>query len=134
MFTARGSYASRSLFGTFVTATFFEKPLREALVGEESVISFYEHVRKLGNDLPYPMFPEKGGLLPFGSVNGVHNLNWLTNGPPDKWQVVYWFFDGLEFIQCGDSFSRFLLKLLRHEYLRRELPVCDEPFGFQAKR
>lgn len=39
--------------------------------------------------LPYPVFPEPGGLLPFGWLGDINTLNWLTVGPPDRWPVVY---------------------------------------------
>ena len=41
-------------------------------------------------DVPYPVFPEPGGLLPFGRVGGMDNLNWLTVGEPDQWPFVYY--------------------------------------------
>jgi hypothetical protein len=41
-------------------------------------------------DLPYPMWPEPGGLLPFGTTDFGDFLFWATRGPPDDWRVVVW--------------------------------------------
>ncbi|MDI1477255.1 hypothetical protein [Polyangium sp. y55x31] len=40
------------------------------------------------NGLPYPVFPEPGGLLPWGYTINGDALFWLTKGTPDKWTVV----------------------------------------------
>lgn len=40
--------------------------------------------------VPYPVFPEPGGLLPFGSFGDVDVLNWLTVGEPEAWPFVYY--------------------------------------------
>jgi len=39
--------------------------------------------------VPYPSYPEPGGLLPFGSLGDVHTLAWLTVGESDRWPMVY---------------------------------------------
>jgi hypothetical protein len=41
-------------------------------------------------EIPYPVFPEPGGLLPFGTLGDVDNLNWLAVGEPDRWPFVYY--------------------------------------------
>jgi hypothetical protein len=74
--------------------------------------------------------------LPFGSVVDVQNLNWLTARPPNRWDVVYFYFDGLEFTRLeGDSFGRCLLKMLRQEYTGLERPSSlKPPFEFTELR
>lgn len=110
----------------------FNKPLPDILSGKGSVIAIYEYVRSQGYDWSYKMFPQPGGLLPFAAINDVHNLNWLTVGLPDKWDVVYWFSDGLEFIHLkGDTFSRFLMKVLRKQEAESVLPSFEPPFTFK---
>lgn len=44
-------------------------------------------------DVPYPRFPQPGGLLPFGTLGDVHTLNWRTIGGPDQWVFVYHSFE-----------------------------------------
>jgi hypothetical protein len=39
---------------------------------------------------PYPVFPQPGGLLPFGTLGDVDILNWLTVGEPEQWPFVYY--------------------------------------------
>jgi hypothetical protein len=113
----------------FRDASLFGKHLREALCGEESIIQSYKRLAtETDYPCPHPTYPEPGGLLPFASVNDVQNLNWLTIGAPDCWDVVYFHFDGLEFTRLqGDSFGRCLLKMLRQEYKGLERPSSLEP-------
>ena len=42
-----------------------------------------------GIEIPYPVYPEAGGLLPLGSLGETNFLNWLTVGDPDTWPFVY---------------------------------------------
>lgn len=37
--------------------------------------------------LPYPIFPEQGGILPWGSTAGGCMCSWVTVGSPDNWTV-----------------------------------------------
>ena len=39
-------------------------------------------------DLPYPLFPDSGGLLPWGSTTDDGILFWRTIGAPNEWTVV----------------------------------------------
>ena len=122
------NFRDKSLFGRSVS---------EGLSGPESVAQFYRRrVNTTDWPCPFPIYPEPGGLLPFGSVVDVQHLNWLTTGPPDRWDVVYFHFDGLEFTRLeGDSFSRCLLKMLRQEYSGLARPSSLEPpFEFSALR
>ncbi|MFZ3007111.1 MAG: SMI1/KNR4 family protein [Phenylobacterium sp.] len=41
-------------------------------------------------DRPYSLWPEPGGLLPFGKTDFGDYLLWLPRGPPDAWGVVVW--------------------------------------------
>jgi hypothetical protein len=38
--------------------------------------------------LPYPMWPDPEGLIPFGGTDNGHQLFWLRRGPPEAWGVV----------------------------------------------
>jgi hypothetical protein len=110
------------------------KPISEMLLGEGSVIRGYERTKKEGrHEWKYAMYPSPNGLLPFATIIDVDNLNWLTTGHPDEWDVVYWFSDGQEFIHLkGDSLSAFLLKLLRKKYRRNQIPRFDPPYEFRV--
>ena len=39
-------------------------------------------------DLPFEIFPEVGGLLPFATSPDGDWVCWVTHGPPDDWTVV----------------------------------------------
>lgn len=41
-----------------------------------------------GDDRPYPLWPEPGGLMPFGGTDNGDTLFWLRRGTPDEWPVV----------------------------------------------
>jgi SMI1-KNR4 cell-wall len=131
------SAAGWAVVRNFRDTGLFGRPLRDILCGEGSVIGCYERLEKESNyPCPYPTYPDPGGLLPFGSVVDVQNLNWLTQGAPNRWEVVYWHFDGLEFTHLkGDPFGRCLLKMLRQEYVGLERPSSLEPpFEFTELR
>jgi hypothetical protein len=60
---------------------------------------YFDHVRYLcqierefrvefPNRVPYPVWPEPGGVFPWGSDQNGNYYLWLTDGPPDLWQVV----------------------------------------------
>lgn len=38
--------------------------------------------------LPYPLFPEQDGLLPFGETIDGDTFYWQTKGQPDEWHIV----------------------------------------------
>ena len=40
--------------------------------------------------ISYPIFPEPGGLLPFGTLGDMDILNWRTVGESDQWPFVYY--------------------------------------------
>jgi hypothetical protein len=39
-------------------------------------------------EVPYPLFPDPNGLLPFGIDENGDGLYWLMEGTPDQWPVV----------------------------------------------
>lgn len=109
----------------------FTEPFLDHIVGKHSILSEYEMLKARGvSGLDCPLFPERGGLLPFASILDVDYVQWNTEGEPDAWDIVYWYSDGGEFFHLeGDSFSAFLLKLLRKEYATPEIPKFDEPYS-----
>jgi hypothetical protein len=121
----------------FRDVALFGTPLREVLCGQGSVVAGYKRLEKESSyPCPYPTYPEPGGLLPFASVNDVQNLNWLTKGDSDRWDVVYWHFDGLEFTHLeGEVFGRCIHKMLRQQYTGLEKPESlKPPFEFTELR
>lgn len=47
-----------------------------------------EMKRQWPGDVPYPVWPEPGGLLYLGGTTTTHCIYWRTDGPPDTWTVA----------------------------------------------
>lgn len=83
-------------------------------------------------DRPYPLWPEPGGLIPFGKTDYGDFLCWLPRGEPEDWSVVVYDrgFGRFETFDC--SLTTFLAGLVTGELLPKEFPdnllPCDEPF------
>lgn len=83
-------------------------------------------------DPPYPYWPARGGLLPFGGTDNGDDLFWLTRGAPDDWKVVVQDrgFDRFETFDC--DLSEFIAGLVTGEIQPEEFPEdllpCDRPF------
>lgn len=72
--------------------------------------------------LKYPIFPDKGGLLIAGGDENANNLMWLTEGPPDKWPLIY--FDDY---MCNESIYNMPITEFLYRWLIGELrPLCLE--------
>jgi hypothetical protein len=56
--------------------------MREALAIQELKREFGEAV------FPYAVYPEEGGVLPWGSTDDGDRLFWLTNSKPNEWTVL----------------------------------------------
>ena len=38
--------------------------------------------------VPYPIYPDQPGLLPWGNDENGNDYYWLTEGAPDTWRVL----------------------------------------------
>lgn len=74
------------------------------------------------DDLPYPMWPQPGGLLSFGGTDNGDYLFWLPRAQPQGWAVVVW--DGVpdswEVFDC--DMTDFLAGLATGGILPKEFP------------
>jgi hypothetical protein len=52
------------------------------------ILDGLRELKKSGEACPYPLFPEEGGLLPFGKSDNGDVLYWLTIGEPERWLIV----------------------------------------------
>lgn len=67
-------------------------------------------------EVPYPLYAEPGGLLPWGFTDDGHTLYWITIGNnPDKWKVVIGESRGSEWEEYNDYMVDLLVKLLSGE-------------------
>jgi hypothetical protein len=44
--------------------------------------------RKWPDQVPFPLYPEPGGLFPWGMTDNGDRLYWLTEGLPDSWPTI----------------------------------------------
>jgi hypothetical protein len=73
--------------------------------------SMYQDFAEYGGvEVVYSVFPQLGGLLPFGSLADSHVLNWLTVGGPERWPFVYYHRDKGFFEIKGLSVVEFILE------------------------
>lgn len=48
-----------------------------------------EHKQQFGKAVfPYPVYPDPGGVLPWGSTDNGDRLFWLTTNSPNDWKVL----------------------------------------------
>jgi hypothetical protein len=65
------------------------------------------------DNVPWPDYPERGGLLPIGGTQDAGMLAWITDGEPDEWGTFFWAFAGIETFCFPDrNVTGFLLDLL----------------------
>ncbi|GAA2277767.1 MULTISPECIES: SMI1/KNR4 family protein [Kitasatospora] len=76
---------------------------------------------------PTPVFPDPGGLLPWGSNSNHNQCCWQTTGPdPEQWPVTVFYDDRLDHFDGG--FAEFLLTVLTGGYTAEaELLVLADP-------
>jgi uncharacterized protein (TIGR02996 family) len=87
-------------------------------------------------EVPYPVFPQAGGLLPFGTLGDVDLLTWRTLGDSENWPFVYHHQRQGFFEIKGLSAVEFLLEAVMQRsplmiHLDRE-KAFDRPCEFQA--
>ena len=72
--------------------------------------------------LPLGLFPEPGGLLPFGHDDDEY-FTWKTDGDPDRWRVVViWRYDEEGYQEFNMGFLEFLVGFLT---LKLKVPGYD---------
>lgn len=70
-------------------------------------------------DTVYPVYPDPGGLLAWGSNEGGDVFFWLTEDPdPDRWPVVMWARGPADTIRFDGGMVEFLLSVLSGEHPR----------------
>ncbi|MGI5284891.1 SMI1/KNR4 family protein [Nonomuraea polychroma] len=72
---------------------------------------------------PFPLYPEPGGLYPWGSTDNGDYLLWLTGPDPGTWTVVIT--DGMVWWHFPGSLLDFLVGILTHKV---RCPVFPDDF------
>jgi hypothetical protein len=63
--------------------------------------------------VPLGLFPEPGGLLPFGHRDEKY-FTWKTDGQPDDWKVVeIWLYEDDGYQEFDMGFTEFLISVLK---------------------
>ncbi|MGO1056939.1 SMI1/KNR4 family protein [Crossiella sp. CA198] len=80
--------------------------------------------------LPHPIFPEPGGVIPWGGTNANHRFFWLPlSDDPDEWIVV---FSTADFGQWGEfpgGMSKFVLELVSGDFRSQLIVFSGESSG-----
>ncbi|MGW6449921.1 hypothetical protein [Lentzea sp. NPDC055074] len=105
-----------------------EWALREA--AEAALVPLRGHREEFPEFVPYALFPEPGGLLPWGITDNGDDLFWSTEGDPDDWRVVV--SDHAEWWTHDGGVLSFLSGLLRREIECPLLPRLGEP-GYEVR-
>jgi len=99
-----------------------------------------EFKRDWPETIPYQIFPDRRGLLPWGGDDNGNYYYWLTEGPPDSWQVVSDEGRGEGFREYGRCMTDFLCEILtgKIQALAGEYPRNKDrvfrPFGVTKKK
>lgn len=83
--------------------------------------------------VPYPIYPEQRGILPWGNDENGNDYFWVVDGPADTWSVVSDATRGEGFREYGCTMTEFLKKVLLGECkaLASEYPT-EEDRVFEA--
>lgn len=68
-----------------------------------------------GEQCPYPLFPENGGLLPLGMTDNGDVIHWLTKGKSSDWKIVVNEARGPRYEEFDGDLTSFLRKILTRD-------------------
>jgi hypothetical protein len=80
-------------------------------------------------DVPFALYPEPGGLLPWAMTDNGDRLYWVTEGRPDTWDTVVYESRGPEYDRHRMSCCEFLRRWVAGE-LRVSVFPDDFEYGF----
>jgi hypothetical protein len=83
-----------------------------------------ETKRDFPDRVPYPIYPERPGILPWGNDENGHDYYWLTRGKPDDWIVLADEVRGGGFSEHDCSMTEYLAGVL----LGPIEPLAGDPF------
>ena len=79
-------YGSGHFSGEFLIANLFDPEARD--YGFAELTRFDEARERDPHEVPYPLYPEAGGIFPFGMDGNGNTFAWLTKGRPNQWPIV----------------------------------------------
>lgn len=85
--------------------------------------------------IPFPLWPEPGGIFPWATGSHTEIFFWLRSGlDPGTWPVVWCHGDDLEWEQFEGTTTEFLIALVTGQIDGRQLgsPICPPPPRFDV--
>ncbi len=111
---------------------FAERPYYNLIEEGRLARSRYLAVRAMFPDhFPFRVFPEPGGLLPWGDDTNGDELYWLTEGDPDHWPVVFHEVRSWDYCRYSLTFAGFWVALLTRKL---DCPFIPGVFLWDAPR
>ena len=85
------TYGSGKFFGFISVHSPFATNQRWSLEYQLRLQSenFRQYARE-GFGVPFPIYPERSGLVEFGTTENCQCLTWLSKGKPEDWSLVIW--------------------------------------------
>jgi hypothetical protein len=72
----------------------------------------YEEAPHGREHIPFPVYPESGGLFPVIGTDNSDIISWIPEGEPDTWRLFAWFYPGNETVIMESTVTQCLLDLL----------------------
>lgn len=74
--------------------------------------AYFISKQEFPDDFPRSLFPEEGGLLPWGVTDNGDVLNWITSNNPEEWSVLVYDGGTGESYEYKNSFTEFIFEIL----------------------
>lgn len=93
---------------------------------KDQMTEILDTLRMLKYDQPaFPLFPERGGLLPCGATDNGDTIFWITSGEPAHWRIAVHESRGPQWENYAFSLTDFLAKILSKDII---CPIFPEDF------
>jgi len=121
------TYGSGMLADFIIPFNPFAESANYNLIDRQEIADHYRDVRAQYGDerVPYPLYPDADGLLPWADTANGNYLFWLTVGKPDAWPVVAKISRGNRFERHDLSMSDFLFQYLSGRIESHVLPPMN---------
>jgi hypothetical protein len=99
---------------------------REDVSGNDQ-LSAERYIKERHPEYPHPIWPERGGIFPWGATDNGGRFFWLTEGVADEWRTIYYPSRDPDSQTFELSVSEILCCVLLGE-----LPLFAEEFGDES--
>jgi len=79
--------------------------------------------KEFNESCPYPIYPELGGLLPWGITDNGDVMFWIANGEPDSWKIVVHESRGTMYEMFETTLTNFLIDLSLERIVSKIIPI-----------